>query len=114
MHMCRKCEAKYDKEEKLNEHIEICVYEKLHVEMPKYFNRKYISNGAELYHPYDITLDFECTLKKINQKITDNTKYIHEHKANSFSFQTVDGNKLIRFEDEETLMQKFNNTLIDF
>lgn len=32
--------------------------------MPTNFFRNYNSNRAELYHPYAITLDFECTLKK--------------------------------------------------
>lgn len=60
--------------------------------MPTNFIRIYNSNGAELYHPYAITLAFECTFRKINQIFTDTTKYIHEHIPNSFRFQSIDGN----------------------
>jgi hypothetical protein len=112
MYYCEKCHSKFENQENLEKHIEICVHEKINIEMPNNFIRKYKSNGAELFHPYAITLDFECTLKKIDQPISDTTKYIHEHIPNSFSFQSIDGNELIRSENQESLMSKFNKLLI--
>ncbi|KAL1489056.1 hypothetical protein ABEB36_014001 [Hypothenemus hampei] len=88
----------------------------IHLKIPSIENniRKYKSNGAEQFHPYTITLDFECTLKKIDNKITDSTKYFQEYIPNSFSFHTVDGVKLIRNSNVETLMKEFNESLIQF
>jgi hypothetical protein len=51
------------------------IYEKTIVELPtKGKNtRQYTSNGAEQWHPYFVSLDFECLLKKMKNK--KNKKY---------------------------------------
>jgi len=70
VNICMKCHRKFELESDYNSHIESCVNGKQNIQMPSKTNniRKYYSFGAEQYHPYTITLDFECTLKKCKNK----------------------------------------------
>lgn len=54
--------------------------------MPENQDRCYHSIGAEQYHPYTISSDFETTLHKSVMK-----DVIHEHQPNSFCFDTSEG-----------------------
>jgi hypothetical protein len=65
--LCQKCQRSFEKEEKYNQHVESCIYEKTIVELPtkgKNTRHYIISNGAEQWHPYSVSLDFECLKKK--------------------------------------------------
>lgn len=115
MHICAKCHSNFPSMEKYEEHINSCIHNKTNIKMPKAGTiRKYKSNGAEQFHPYTVTLDFECTLKKTNTKITNKTSHIHEHIPNSFSFHTPDGVELINSENTDILMKEFNNLLVKY
>lgn len=77
--------------------------------------RKYKSIGAEQCHPYSLSLDFECTLKKINHVLKGKTtSYIHEHIPNSFCFNSFESTKLVRCENVQSLMGRFNGCLIEY
>jgi CRISPR/Cas system-associated endoribonuclease Cas2 len=75
--LCQKYQRSFEKEEKYNQHVESCIYEKTIVELPtkRKNTRHYISNGAEQWHPYSVSLDFECLLKKIKNTKIKNTIY---------------------------------------
>jgi hypothetical protein len=47
------------------------------IKIQKYPSREEpcISNGAEQWHPYSVSLDFECLLKKIKNTKIRNTTY---------------------------------------
>ena len=111
-----KCHKKFQIETDYNSHIEHCIHEKQNIKMPTDKNniRKYYSFHAEQYHPYTLTLDFECTLKKMKKQITKTTKYIHKHVPNSFCFYSDEMRaQLVRHSSIETLMKYFNKMLQD-
>ncbi|KAK9751856.1 hypothetical protein QE152_g4735 [Popillia japonica] len=115
MNIYLKCHDKFENKQKFEEHIDICIKGKTNIEMPGMHNiRSYKSCGAELYHPYTITLDFECLLKKIKKEVGKKSEYINEHIPTSFCFNTIDGTKLIRSDNVEELMKLFNKSLVEF
>lgn len=116
VNICMKCHRRFEKKSDYENHINVCIYEKKNIQMPKNDKniRKYCSLGAEQYHPYTLTLDFECTLQKQNKKITDTTQYIHKHNANSFCFYSDQiRTQLKRYPNPDTLMKQFNKWLIE-
>lgn len=108
-YICEKCNDSFEKEEKYNDHVALCIYEKQKITMPTKLNRQYFSIGAEQYHPYTISSDFEATLQKSIMK-----NVIHEHKPNSFCFDTIDETQLINNGSVEQLMNEFNNLIVKY
>lgn len=73
--------------------------------------RKY-SFDAEQYHPYNLTLDFKCLLKKMQKQITKTTKYILKHIANNSCFYSDEmRSQLVKCNNPEKLTGKFNELL---
>ena len=115
MYICCKCHSKFISDEKLQEHIKFCIQDKQNVIMPLEDTvKEYKSNGAEQFHPFTLTLDFECTLKKMHEEITETTKYFQKHEANSFAFTSREGTKLVRSDSVAVLRQTFVELLIDY
>lgn len=108
-YICKKCNDSFEKEEKYKDHVDLCIYEKQKIEIPKKLDRCYYSIYAEQYHSYIISSDFEVPLHKSIMK-----NVIHKYQSNSFCFDTIDEIKLINNGNVEKLMNEFNNFIAEY
>ncbi|KAK9869282.1 hypothetical protein WA026_003035 [Henosepilachna vigintioctopunctata] len=115
-YLCDRCLNYFSTEIILNEHYEICVNANdIKVSFPKYDYVEFKNHIYKLECPFVIYADFECSLEKCDDKITEKLRKYQEHRAFSAGYYlkcSFDEN-LSRFKSNraDTCMNWFVNEL---